>query len=162
MNNKLPINGFGRLGKDYAADMIAASVDSMRHTWEDEDEQQVQRYREMLESKAEPEPIKVYVLRQQYEQLTREQIQQRERESHCVLVPVEQSEIDRLRQDAIAYTALPPMPKVPDIILRDSPYGGCSGKPGGNKTPYIEPKGYAKKKKAKAKQQKQSRKKNRR
>ena len=105
---------------------------------------------------------KVFILREQYDKLTPEFIREKQEEAHCILVPVEQDELDRLRQEAIVYTKPPEMPKVPEILWQDTPhYLGGSGIGHGHK--HIggrqESKDYRKKKKAKRRAQKQSRRK---
>lgn len=64
----------------------------------------------------------------------------------------------RIKDDAVPYTMPPPMSKIPEIVMLDNPH---RGKPGGNKTPRIEPKDYRKKKKAKRRAEKQARRKRR-
>ena len=103
---------------------------------------------------------KVFVLKDKYEKMTPDFIRDKEQEAHCILVPVDQEEMERIRQEAIAYTMPPEMPKVPEVIWKEPSqyYGGanlCKGHKhiGGRQ----EPKDYAKKKKAKRRQQKQPR-----
>ena len=100
------------------------------------------------------EPVKVYMLQDAYDRLSPEMIADREAAYHCKIVPVDEYEMKRIKDDAVPYTMPPPMPKIPEIVMLDNPH---RGKPGGNKTPRIEPKDYRKKKKAKRRQQKQSR-----
>lgn len=116
---------------------------------------QCEDLRQQLEEKAKAEnkPM-VYMLKAEYAKLDPATIHQHEEKAHCIIVPVEQADIDRIRQEAVPYTMPPAMPKLPDIIMHDAPH---IGKIGGNKTPKILPKDYAKKKKAKRKMQKQSR-----
>ena len=97
------------------------------------------------------------MLKEEYNKLSPEFIHQQEEKNHCVIVPVTQAELDRFRLDALPYTVMPPMPAPPDIVMQDAYYGEHRSKLGGNKTPKIEPKDYAKKKRAKRKQEKQSR-----
>jgi hypothetical protein len=105
---------------------------------------------------------KVYMLREKYEQIDPNIIHQKEIENCCIIVPVEEAELQRIREQAVVYTAPPPMPKIPDVFLHDPVTYNSSGKPGGNKTPKIEPKDYCKKKRAKRRAQKQARRKSRR
>lgn len=107
---------------------------------------------------------KVFILREQYDRLSPDFIREKQEEAHCILVPVEQDELDRLRQESIVYTNVPEMPKVPEILWKEpSPYFGGANIDKGYK--HIggrqKPKDYAKKKKAKRRMQKQSRKKKR-
>lgn len=154
--NKLPLNGLGRLGLIQASALLAgAGAINVQ-----DDAQAVEDFKEAIEEEERRRLPQVYVLREQYEKMDEEQIKKVEYDNHCVLVPVEQGEIDRLRQDSIPFT-MPPMTKAPDIRLL-TPYYGRSGKPGGNKTPKIAPKNYASKKRAKRKQEKKSRKNNHR
>ena len=105
---------------------------------------------------------KVYMLREKYEQIDPDIIRQKEIENCCIIVPVEEAELQRIRERAVVYTAPPPMPKIPDVFIHDPVAYNGSGKPGGNKTPKIEPKDYCKKKRAKRRAQKQARRKSRR
>ena len=100
----------------------------------------------------------VYILKEQYRQIPPEVRHQQEIENHCVLVPVDRYEMERVKADAVPYTTMPhfPIPEPPEIVMYDNPY---RGKFGGNKTPKIPPKDYAKKKKAKRRAQKQARRK---
>jgi len=103
---------------------------------------------------------KVFILREQYDKLDPAVIREKQEEAHCILVPVERDEMDRIRQEAVVYTPAPEMPKLPEIIWQEpSPYYGganiCKSHKhiGGRQ----DPKDYAKKKKAKRRQQKQAR-----
>jgi hypothetical protein len=103
---------------------------------------------------------KVFILKEQYDKLDPAVIREKQEKAHCILVPVEQEELDRLRQEAIVYTKMPEMPKVPEILWQEPPhYYGGSGIGHGHK--HIggrqESKDYAKKKKAKRRAQKQAR-----
>jgi len=102
------------------------------------------------------EPVKVYMLQDAYDRLLPEMIADREAAYHCKIVPVDEYEMKRIKDDAVPYTMPPPMPKIPEIVMLDNPH---RGKPGGNKTPRIEPKDYRKKKKAKRRAEKQARRK---
>lgn len=123
-------------------------------------EQEVEDFKKAIEEKQRSTLPQVYMLKEEYDKLTPEFIRQQEEKNHCVIIPAEKDEIDRMRLDSIPYTAMPPMPKVPDIIMQDPYYGSHRGKPGGNKTPKIAPKGYAAKKKARRKQERKSRRNN--
>ena len=103
---------------------------------------------------------KVFILREQYDKLDPAVIREKQEEAHCILVPVERDEMDRIRQEAVVYTPMPEMPKVPEILWQDpsSYLGGASiGKGHKHIDGRYEPKDYAKKKKAKRRQQKQAR-----
>ena len=102
---------------------------------------------------------KVFILREQYDKLDPAVIREKQEEAHCILVPVERDEMDRIRQEAVVYTK-PEMPKLPETIWQEpSPYYGGANIGKGHK--HIggrqDPKDYAKKKKAKRRQQKQAR-----
>jgi len=106
---------------------------------------------------------KVFILREQYDKLDPAVIREKQEEAHCILVPVERDEMDRIRQEAVAYTKPPEMPKLPEILLHEpSPYYGGTNIGKGHK--HIggrqATKDYAKKKKAKRRQQKQARRRN--
>lgn len=106
---------------------------------------------------------KVFILREQYDKLDPAVIREKQEEAHCILVPIERDEMDRIRQEAVAYTKAPEMPRLPEILWQEpSPYQG--GANIGKSYKHIggrqEPKGYAKKKKAKRRQQKQARRRN--
>ena len=100
------------------------------------------------------EVVKVYMPQDAYNHLSPEMIAEREAAYHCKIVPVSDEEMKRIKDDAVLYTMPPPMPKIPEIVMLDNPH---RGKPGGNKTPRIEPKDYRKKKKAKRRAEKQAR-----
>ena len=157
-HHKIPINCFGRLG--ISQNEILSGVDCLN-------------VREKAEVPELPLPIpeevrelpKVFILKSQYEKLDPDVIFKMQEEAHCVLVPIEQEMFDRIQQEAVVINTQPPMPEikeVPEIIFEDAPHVSLynSGKYGGNKTPRIPPKDYAKKKKAKRRQQKQARRKN--
>lgn len=151
---RLPIlGGLDRLGLgEAAAKMIDASVDTISKA---QDEPTVEDMRKALEEAADVQNMpKVYILKEQYEKIDPEVIHQKEVEHHCILVPVERHELERIKQDAVPYT-MPP--KLPDIkmltpAMYDVPYvkGGRYHEP---------PRDLKKKKKAKRRQQKQSRRK---
>lgn len=155
-HHKIPINVFGMLG--ISQNEILSGVDCLN-------------VREKAEVPELPLPIpeelrklpKVFVLKSQYEKLDPDVIFKKQEEARCVLVPVEQEVFDRIQQEAVVINTQPPMPEipeVPEIIFENAPHVSLynSGKHGGNKTPKIQPKDYAKKKKAKRRQQKSSRK----
>lgn len=100
------------------------------------------------------ELVKVYMLKDAYDRLSPEMIAEREAAYHCKMVPVSDEEMKRIKDDAVPYTMPTPMSKIPEIVMLDNPH---RGKPGGNKTPRIEPKDYRKKKKAKRRAEKQAR-----
>ena len=102
--------------------------------------------------------VKVYMPQDAYDRLSPEMIAEREAACHCKIVPVDECEMKRIKDDAVPYTMPPPMPKIPEIVMLNNPY---YGKTGGNKTPSIEPKNYCKKKKAKRRAEKQARRKRR-
>jgi len=102
------------------------------------------------------EPVKVYMLQDAYDRLSPEMIADRESAYHCKIVPVDECEMKRIKDDSITFNAMSETPKLPKITMLENPY---LGKPGGNKTPRVEPKDYRKKKKTKRRQQKQSRRK---
>ena len=106
---------------------------------------------------------KVFILREQYDKLDPAVIREKQEEVHCILVPIERDEMDRIRQEAVAYTKAPEMPKLPEIIWQKLSHyygGGNIGKGHKHIGGQQEPKDYAKKKKAKRRQQKQARRKN--
>ncbi len=106
---------------------------------------------------------KVFILREQYDKLDPAVIREKQEEAHCILVPVERDEMDRIRQEAVVYTPMPEMPKLPDIIWQEPlPYyrGANIGKSYKHIGGRQDPKDYAKKKKAKRRQQKQARRRN--
>ena len=138
------------------AEMIDASVDTIV---KEQYESPVEDMRKALEELAECENVpKVYILKEQYEMIDPEIIHQKEAEFHCVLVPVEEHEMKRIKDDAVPYTVPYTMPpKLPDIkmptpVMYDVPHvkGGRYHEP---------PRDLKKKKKAKRRQQKKSRRK---
>ena len=103
---------------------------------------------------------KVFILREQYDKLDPAVIREKQEEAHCILVPVERDEMDRIRQEAVVYTPVPEMPKVPEVLWQEpsSCLGGANiGKGYKHIGGRQDPKDYAKKKKAKRRQQKQAR-----
>ena len=150
VRNPIP-GGLDRIGLgEAAAKMIDASVDTIAR---EQDESPVEDMRKALEELAERENVtKVYILKEQYEAIDPEIIHQQEAEHHCILVPVERHEIERLLQ--VPVPCMPPkltdikelQPKVYDLHVK----GGRFHEPSRD---------LKKKKKAKRLQQKQSRRK---
>lgn len=139
------LNGMGRLEiGEAAAKMIDASVDTIV---KEQGESPVEDMRKALEELTERENVpKVYILKEQYEMIDPKIIHQKEAEFHCVLVPVEEHEMEYIKDHAVPYT-MPP--KLPDIKVPHVKGGR-----------YHEPsRDLKKKKKAKRRQQKQSRRK---
>ena len=101
---------------------------------------------------------KVFILREQYDKLDPAVIREKQEEAHCILVPVERDEMDRIRQEAVAYTPMPEIPKLPEIkMLQPTVYDVPHVKGGRYHEP---PRDLKKKKKAKRRQQKQARRRN--
>ena len=152
------LNGMGRLGLgEAAAKMIDASVDAISKPEDDAQAQALKEQfeRQQLEERAKREnmPI-VYVLKEQYRQLDPAMIHEQEEKHHCILIPAEEHEIQRMKEDAVPYT-MPP--KLPDIkMLQPAVYDLPHVKGGRYHEP---PRDLKKKKKAKRRQQKQSRRK---
>lgn len=152
------LGGLDLLGLgEAAAKMIGASVDVIV---KEQGEAQAQELKEQFErqqleerAKRENMPI-VYVLKEQYRQLAPAMIHEQEEKYHCILIPAEEHEIQRMKEDAVPYT-MPP--KLPDIkILQPSVHDVPHVKGGRYHEP---PRDLKKKKKAKRRQQKQSRRK---
>lgn len=158
-NHPIILNGMGRPGmmNEAAQAMIDASVDAVSKA---QDEAQAQDLKEQFErqqledrAKRENMPI-VYVLKEQYRQLDPAMIREKEEKYHCVLIPAEEYEIQRMKEDAVEYT-MPP--KLPDIkMLQPAVYDLPHVKGGRYHEP---PRDLKKKKKAKRRMQKQSRRK---
>ena len=110
--------------------------------------------RQLVErAKRENMPI-VYVLKEQFRKLDPAMIHEQEEKYHCVLIPADEYEIQRMKEDAVPYT-MPP--KLPDIkMLQPAVYDLPHVKGGRYHEP---PRDLKKKKKAKRRQQKQSRRK---
>jgi len=104
---------------------------------------------------------KVYMLRKNYEKIDPTFIREQEKQHSCVIVPVDEAEMQRLREQTVVYTAPPPMQEIPDVFFQDLSHIDLSGTPGGNKPLKIRPKDYCKKKRAKRRAQKQARRKGR-
>ena len=99
---------------------------------------------------------KAYILKAKYDEMSEEQIKSLEAKNEYVLVPVEEEELERLKQNAVPYTMPMTMSKPPELPILEP----CVrvGRIGSGKTPKILPKDYAKKRKKKQRIQKQSRK----
>ena len=148
------LGGLGRLGLgEAAAKMIDASVDTIVR---EQGESPVEDMRKALEELAERENVpKVYILKEQYEAIDPEIIHQKEAEFHCVLVPVEEHEMKRIKDDAVPYTMpsmLPDSIRVQQSVMYDVPHvkGGRYHEP---------PRDLKKKKKAKRRAEKQAKRK---
>jgi len=150
VRNPIP-GGLDRIGLgEAAAKMIDASVDTIAR---EQGESPVEDMRKALEELAERENVtKVYILKEQYEAIDPEIIHQQEAEHHCILVPVERHEIERLLQEPVPYR----LPKLTDIKELQPKVYDLHVKGGRFQEPSRELK---KKKKAKRRQQKQSRRK---
>lgn len=158
-NHPIILNGMGRLGlmNEAARAMIDASVDAVSKAQNEAQAQDLKEQfeRHQLEERAKREnmPI-VYVLKEQYRQLDPAMIREKEEKYHCVLIPAEEYEIQRMKEDAVQYT-MPP--KLPDVkMLQPAVYDLPHVKGGRYHEP---PRDLKKKKKAKRRQQKQSRRK---
>lgn len=158
-NHPIILNGMGRLGlmNEAARAMIDASVDAVSKAQNKAQAQDLKEQfdRHQLEERAKREnmPI-VYVLKEQYRQLDPAMIREKEEKYHCVLIPAEEYEIQRMKEDAVEYT-MPP--KLPDVkMLQPAVYDLPHVKGGRYHEP---PRDLKKKKKAKRRQQKQSRRK---
>lgn len=136
-------------------DLTNAVKDIVKQTEEEAEALRDMAERSRLEQKAESENrAKVYILKEQYRQLDPAKIQEHEEHAHCVLIPAEEYEIQRMKEDAVPYT-MPP--KLPDIkMLQPAVYDLPHVKGGRYHEP---PRDLKKKKKAKRRQQKQSRRK---
>ena len=177
-NRKIPLNGYGYIGRLALSGGDALSYDDIK--LDDDDSDSINKAWDMAEEfgksldkfseaidKDDKETIQeilfgdeerplpqVYMPKETYDRIDPELIKQKERECHCVVVPVDDKQMQHIKDTATPYYALPPMPKIPEIVMLDNPH---RGKPGGNKTPRIEPKDYRKKKKAKRRAEKQAR-----
>ena len=152
----LRLGWLDRLGLvEAASKMIDASVDTIVN---EQGESPVEDMRKALEELAERENVpKVYIPKEQYEMIDPEIIHQKEAEFHCVLVPVEEHEMKRIKDDAVPYTMPPDLTKLPDIKMPQLAMYDVPHVKGGR---YHEPpRDLKKKKKAKRRQQKQSRRK---
>lgn len=154
------LNGMGHRGlMNAAADaMIAASVDAVSKAQDDDNAQDLKEQfeRQQLEERAKRENMPmVYVPKEQYHQLYPSVIREKEEKYHCVIIPVEEYEIQRMKENAVEYTMPPELPdiKVLHPVVYDLPHvkGGRYHEP---------PRNLKKKKKAKRRQQKQARRRN--
>lgn len=154
------LGGLDRLGLgEAAAKMIAASVDTIV---KEQGEAQAQELKEQFErqqleerAKREDMPI-VYVLKEQYRQLDPAMIHEQEEKYHCILIPAEEHEIQRMKEDAVPYT-MPP--KLPDIKMLTTAVYDLQHVKGGRY--HQPPRDLKKKKKAKRRAEKQARRKRR-
>jgi hypothetical protein len=120
----------------------------------------LEQQRRQLEARAKQENMPVvYMPREQYNKLDWAVIREQEEKYHCIFIPAEEYEIQRMREDAVPYT-MPPMPDLSAIemknpVMYDTPYikGGRYQEP---------PRDLKKKKKARRRAQKQARRKGRR
>jgi hypothetical protein len=130
-----------------ALESIAAQSEEQAEVLRDLEE------RRQLEERAKREnmPI-VYVLKEQFRKLDPAMIHEQEEKHHCVLIPADEYEIQRMKEEAVPYT-MPP--KIPDIkMLTPAVYDVPHVKGGRYHEP---PRDLKKKKKAKRRMQKQSR-----
>lgn len=154
------LSGIGPLGlmNEAAQAMIDASVDAVSEAQDDAQAQDLKEQfeRQQLEERAKRENMPmVYVLKEQYRQLDPAMVREKEEKFHCVLIPAEEYEIQRMKEDAVEYT-MPP--KLPDIkVLQPAVYDLPHVKGGRYHEPPCDLK---KKKKAKRHQQKQARRRN--
>ena len=154
------LSGIGPLGlmNEAAQAMIDASADAVSKAQDDAQAQDLKEQfeRQQLEERAKRENMPmVYVLKEQYRQLDPAMIHEKEEKFHCVLIPAEEYEIQRMKEDAVEYT-MPP--KLPDIkVLQPAMYDLPHVKGGRYHEPPCDLK---KKKKAKRHQQKQARRRN--
>jgi len=159
VNHPIILNGMGRLGlmNEAAQAMIDASVDAVSKAQDEAQAQDLKEQfeRQQLEERAKRENMPmVYVLKEQYRQLDPAMIREKEEKYHCVLIPAEEHEIQRMKENAVEYT-MPP--KLPDVkMLQPAVYDIPHVKGGRYHEP---PRDLKKKKKAKRRQQKQSRRK---
>ena len=142
------------LGAD--AEDIAKTVEGLMA----QSEEQVEMFRDLekrrqLEERAKREnmPI-VYILKDQFHQLNPAMIHAQEERCHCVMIPVEEYEIQRMKDEAVPYTMPPELPDAKMLTPT------VCNLPDFKSQHYRElPRDLKKKKKAKRRQQKQSRKK---
>jgi len=133
-----------------AVESIAAQSEEQAEVLRDLEE------RRQLEERAKREnmPI-VYVLKEQFRKLDPAMIHEQEEKHHCVLIPADEYEIQRMKEEAVPYT-MPP--KIPDIKMLTPAVYDLPPVKGGR---YHEPpRDLKKKKKAKRRMQKQSRRRN--
>lgn len=154
------LSGIGPLGlmNKAAQAMIDASADAVSKAQDDAQAQDLKEQfeRQQLEERAKRENMPmVYVLKEQYRQLDPAMVREKEEKYHCVLIPAEEYEMQRMKEDAVEYT-MPP--KLPDIkVLQPAVYDLPHVKGGRYHEPPCDLK---KKKKAKRRQQKQARRRN--
>lgn len=154
------LSGIGPLGlmNEAAQAMIDASVDAVSEAQDDAQAQDLKEQfeRQQLEERAKRENMPmVYVLKEQYRQLDPAMVREKEEKCHCVLIPAEEYEMQRMKEDAVEYT-MPP--KLPDIKVLQPAVCDLPHVKGGR---YHEPPcDLKKKKKAKRRQQKQARRRN--
>lgn len=104
---------------------------------------------------------KVFMLRDQFDQIGPEKIKELEQEHGYIIKPISKEEFDAINMPNHVLTMAPSMPEhpeIPEIHFLPSPYQHRHG--GSGKSLKLPPKNAAKKRKAKARQQKQSRKRN--
>ena len=153
----------GIIDRIAAQSMMGANSEEIAKAVEDitaQSEEQAEVLRDMEErrqlverAKRENMPI-VYVLKEQFRKLDPAMIHEQEEKYHCVLIPADEYEIQRMKEDVVPYT-MPP--KLPDIkMLQPAVYDLPHVKGGRYHEP---PRDLKKKKKAKRRQQKQSRRK---
>jgi hypothetical protein len=135
-----------------AANMFDASLDTIV---KEQDESLVEDMRKTLKELSERENVqKVYIPKKHYDAIDPEIIRQKEAEFNCVIIPVDEHEMKRVKDYAVPYT-MPP--KLPDIkMLQPAVYDLPHVKGGRYHEP---PRDLKKKKKAKRRQQKKSRRK---
>jgi len=134
-----------------AVESIAAQSEEQAEVLRDLEE------RRQLEERAKREnmPI-VYVLKEQFRKLDPAMIHEQEEKHHCVLIPADEHEIQRMKEEAVPYT-MPP--KIPDIkMLTPAVYDVPHVKGGRYHEP---PRDLKKKKKAKRRAEKQARRRHR-
>jgi hypothetical protein len=147
--SKIPLNGLGIVGRETLKASISAGADSLTMAEIKESTEDI-----INRAKAENLPM-VYILKEQYAKIDPAIIHQKEAEFHCVLVPVEEHEMQRIKDDSVPYT-MPP--KIPDIKMLSPAVYDLPHVKGGR---YHEPpRDLKKKKKAKRRMQKQSRRRN--
>ena len=136
------------------ADEIAKAVQDL--TAQSEEQAEVLRdmeNRRQLEERAKRESVPiVYILKEQFRKLDPAMIREKEEKYHCVLIPADEHEIQRMKDDSVPYTMPPEIPDIKKFTpeVYDIPHvkGGRYHEP---------PRDLKKKKKAKRRQQKQSR-----
>lgn len=148
--------GLRGLMNEAAEAMIAESVDAVSKAQDDDNAQDLKEQfeRQQLEERAKRENMPmVYVLKEQYHQLYPSVIREKEEKYHCVLIPVEEYEIQRMKENAVEYTMPPEVPDARMLTPIVTPHvkGGRYHEP---------PRDLKKKKKAKRRQQKQARRRN--